>query len=692
MTARIVSLACTCALVGSAPSAAQGARPRAITLEDFYRFEAVGSPVASPDGRRAALTRTVTDEARNARRSEIWLVTTDGAHPPVRLTSPGTSSSAPQWSPDGALLAFSSRRDGGTEGDGIWFLGFDRPGEAFQIAGVGGRPIFSPDNRWIAFVKAVPPPPRPTEPLTDFERALRERFTGRAHEWIQYRFDGRGYLPDPTDPAVSPPQELHLVARAGGEPRQLTRLGLTVQDAAWSPDSRSLALVADAHQRDEYTYQRADLWIVDTAARIRRLTDDGYDHDSPTWSPDGKTLAFRRAKGLSMVIESREARGAPVDLYLMAAAGGPMRSLTDEWDLIPGEPTWSPDGRHLYFAAETGGDRHLFRVPAGGGSVEQITRGARRLSGVSYSLAHDRIVYAASDPTRPDEIFSAKADGSGELRLTRFNDRLLGELALSPAERLRYLSRDGTVIEGWLMLPRGDPGRGATYPLIVSIHGGPHGAYGTSFSFPFQLLAAQGYAVLYTNPRGSTGYGEDFLWATWGGWGDKDGEDVLAGVDDVLVRYPIDRARLGVSGYSYGGFLTNWLITQDRRFAAAVSGAGISNWVSDYATADIPRTKESEFFGPPWEARSGELLLKQSPVMHAKGVTTPTLFVHGEADYRVPVEQAEQMYLALRKQLVPARLVRYPGMSHGGWTPWNTVHRYYEELNWWSRYLKPPVP
>jgi len=260
------------------------------------------------------------------------------------------------------------------------------------------------------------------------------------------------------------------------------------------------------------------------------------------------------------------------------------------------------------------------------------------------------------------------------------------EVNVAAAERILAKSKDGTEIEGWLLKPR-VTGAAARWPLIVAMHGGPHGAYGNSFAFQFQLWAANGYAVLYTNPRGSTGYGEQFLWGTWGGWGNRDFEDVMAVVDESTRRFAIDERRMGVTGYSYGGFLTNWVITHTPRFAAAIVGAGISNWISDYGTADIPRTKESEFNGPPWETASLELLLKQSPVVYAKNVTTPTLFIHGEADLRVPIEQAEQMYVALKKRRIPAQFIRYPDMYHGGWTPWNTVHRYHHELRWWTKYL-----
>ena len=300
------------------------------------------------------------------------------------------------------------------------------------------------------------------------------------------------------------------------------------------------------------------------------------------------------------------------------------------------------------------------------------------------------MAYTATDPTHPAELFVSRGNGLDERRLTRLNDALLAELALRPAERIQFRSRDGTLVEGWIMTPRASAATRA--PLLLAIHGGPHGAYGTDFSFQFQYWVSRGYAVLFTNPRGSTGYGEPFLWGTWGAWGDRDGEDVLAGVDYAIRNYPVDSAKVGVTGYSYGGFLTNWIITQTARFQAAVTGAGISNWISDYGTADIPRTKESEFFGTPWEQRGAETLWRQSPIRLASRVRTPTMFIHGEADLRVPIEQAEQMYTALQKNAVPSRFVRYPGMYHGGWSPWNTVHRYNEETKWWDRWLKAATP
>jgi dipeptidyl aminopeptidase/acylaminoacyl peptidase len=226
--------------------------------------------------------------------------------------------------------------------------------------------------------------------------------------------------------------------------------------------------------------------------------------------------------------------------------------------------------------------------------------------------------------------------------------------------------------------------------LIVSSHGGPHSASGYDFDFKLQYFAAHGYFVLETNFRSSTGYGEDFLWATWGEWGTKDGQDVMAGIDHVIASYPVDRNRVGHTGHSYGGFMTNWLITQyPDRFAAAITGAGISNWVSDYGTADIARTKETEFYGYPWDQEARDIMIRQSPLTYAGRVHTPTLFVHGEVDQRVPYEEAEQMYTALKKIGVPAKMIVYEGMPHGIRGHWNNVHRMLNELNWWNQWLKP---
>src|SRR5580658_8920280 len=679
------------ALLSVAGGLCRAGRP--IQLEDYYRIESAATPAISPDGRWVVFARSTIVEAENQRHTELWIAPSDGSSAAVKLLAGDASSSAPRWSPDGKLLAFSrSGRGGGgrggrggAEGEGNeWFLHMDQKDrEPFKIAGVSGAPIFSPDNKWIAFTKRTPPPAE-TRELSPMEKQLAERFKGRSFDWVNYRADGRGYLPDPRNPQETPPSEVYIVARDGGTPKQLTHLGVNASGISWRPDSGAIALVADTHQRDEFSYERADLWVVDLEGQIKRLTDDGFEYDSPAWSPDGKELAFRRRQSLSQIIQTKQKHGAAVDLYRMPAAGGEMTNLTAEWDLIPDPPSFSPDGKFIYFAAAEGGDTQMHRMPAAGGTVEQLTHGPRNLGGFTFSQAFDRMVFTASEPAHPAEAFAARPDGSGEKRLSALNDPWMGEVDVAGAERIHFPSKDGTQVEGWIMLPHGVK---SPYPLILAVHGGPHGAYGSGWDYEFQWLAANGYAVLYTNPRGSTGYGEKFLWATWGGWGKLDYQDVMAGVDYALAHDPVDPKRLAVTGYSYGGFLTDWVITQTTRFVAAVSGAGISNWMSDYGTSDIPRTKESEFYGTAWNPEASERMRGLSPITHAANVKTPTLFVHGEADMRVPIEQAEQMYRALQKQHVPAKMIRYPGNYHGGWPPWDMVHRYYNEALWFDKYL-----
>ncbi|MFC2169285.1 S9 family peptidase [Acidobacteriota bacterium] len=664
-----------------------------LRIEDFYRMESVGKPAISPDGLNVVYVRNFTIEKQNLRHEEIWMVATDGSRAPFRLTAPSFDARSPEWSPDGTLLALSSRRPvPGEEKEtstSYWFLRMDQPaGEAFQIEGLGGAPVFSPDNKLIAFTKDVPPGPKPEKTYaSEFEQNILQRFDGKIYDWMNFRFDRRGYLLDPRDSYETPSRELHILPLSGGKAKQITKLGFNVSDEAWDPESRSLAFIADSHQRDEYTYERADLWTVSREGNVRRLTDDGNSYSNPCWSPDGKLIAILGRQGLDMVIKAKQDHGSPTDLYIVPDEGGGPQNLTKDWDLIPRDPEWSPDGDYIYFNSLIGGNSHLFRIRSKGGQVEQMTDGERRLSDFSFSSDFVRMAYIGTDPTHPVNVFTSRIDGTSERRLTESNKELLSEISLSQAERILYKSQDGTPIEGWILKPYDLDPQKPSYPMVLVIHGGPHGAYGNDFSFHRQLLAAQGYFVLYTNPRASVGYGEEFRWATWGGWGFLDYEDIMAGVDHALKHYPIDEGRLGVTGASYGGFMTNWIITHTKRFAAAVSRASISNWVSDYGVADIPRTKESEFFGPPWEKGSLDLLLRSSPLVYAKDVTTPTLFLHGEIDYRVPIEEAEQMYMALKKQRVPSQFIRYPESYHGGWTPWRSLHARYYELKWWERYL-----
>ncbi|MBM3758898.1 MAG: S9 family peptidase [Acidobacteria bacterium] len=644
------------------------AQTNPIVLADYYKVETVSSPALSPDGKQVAYLKTRIIESENRRHNDLCIDSRC-------LTQIKASAASPQWSPDGKLLYYSA-------GGRTWFLNTsDLDGQPFEIPGLAGSPTFSPDHQWIAFTKRQDPAV-PAIEQAEADRLMEQRFKGRVYDWMNFRFDGRGYLPNPqTHPAL----ELYILPRQGGEARKLTSLNVNVEQLAWSPDSKSIAFVANTHQREERTYERADLFTINLDGKFTRLTDDNHNHSRPAWSPDGKSIVFLREESLNLILANKRTQGSPLDLYSVPAAGGPLTNLTANWDDLPGAPVFSRDGKSIFFEANLRGTGHLYQLELSSKRVTQVTQGDRLLDAFDIHLDSGRIVYTATNPDTPAEILSATlANPKAETRITTQPARW----KLGRTERLSFDSLDGTPIEGWVTLPPNyDPNAGP-YPLILNIHGGPHGAYASSFSFLHQLQAAAGYIVLYTNPRASTGYGEKFRWATWGGWGDKDMADVMSGVNAAIKKYRVDPKRLGVTGYSYGGFLTNWIIGHTNTFKAAITGAGPTNWISNYGTGDIPRTKETEFLGPPWEPVGNATMIKYSPITYVKNMKTPTLFVHGEADLRVPIAQAEELYTALKKLGVPARFARYPGEYHGGWSPWNTMHRYNEEMRWWAQYLQ----
>jgi len=678
------------ALPFARPSHAQG---RALAIEDYYRVKTVGAPQMSADGRWVAYSVSTRIEATNGDSSEVWLAATDGSQPARRVSPVGTHATAPQWTDDGRL-------------------GFRVGGRAVSLSpaapdSITENPIVtpqggpsasgsrraSPDGKLLAVARNMPVTKHDRAYASDFERRHEERFRGSEFDWLDFQRDGQPFpVPNRVDPEVAPPEEIFVAPRGdnAGQGQPLTHLGLRPSGIEWSADGKMLLFTADSGYRDERRYGSDAIYTVSLDGAAQRVTNDrNYDYGNAHFSPDGRWILCTRQLSTDAVIAQHLDHGGATDLVVIPVGGGSERNLTADWDYLPTNPTWSPDGKYVYFAAGVGGTTHLFRVPSRGGAVEQITKGERRINGISFDRGFSMMTYTVGLTEAPAEVYVANIDGSNERRISHANDAFTSDVLLGKAERLRFKSKDGTPLEGWLLYPYGYRKDGGPYPLIVSNHGGPHAADGYSFDFKNQLFAAKGYFVLQVNFRSSTGYGEKFLWGTWGAWGTKDGADVMSGVDLVLSRLPIDRRHVATIGHSYGGFMTNWLITQyPDRFAAAVSGAGVVNWLSDYGTADVARTKETEFYGTPWDERARAIMIRQSPLTYANRVKAPTLFINGELDQRVPYSEAEQMFVALKKNGVPAKVIQYAGMPHSISGSWNVVHRMQNELRWLDRYLR----
>jgi dipeptidyl aminopeptidase/acylaminoacyl peptidase len=686
------------------PEAQQRAAGRPLAIEDYYRLQTVGNPTISPDARWVTYTVSTRVEEDNSTETQSWVVAADGAAKPARVLHYGRDISGARWTPAGRLEYVAERQTWSIDPANLTVPPqFVRGAPAAGATGRGGRggrgggggrggpAVSSVDGKWVARAVDRDQQRPQTAAATDFERRHEERFKGAIFDWKDFQRDGQPF-PAP-DPTAGPGQRVEIQPAGGGEAKVLVDMDVRPGGLEWHPGGQMLVFTADPEWRNELTYADPDLYVVTTDGKLTRLTDDGYVHGDAGFSPDGRFLSYSRSFGTDMIIEQKLNHGGPRDIYVRPIRAnnqiGEPVNLTAKWDNDPGAVQWSPDSRYIYFTAGIGGESHLFRIAVPSGPVEQVTKGTRRLNGISFDKAFTKIAYTVGEHHVPTDVYVANIDGSGERKLTDIHQDIVAEIAFSKAERLQWKSNDGTPIEGWLMFPHGYDAAKGPYPMIVTSHGGPHSATGYSFDFKDQYFAANGYFVFDTNFRSSTGYGDAFKWATWGEWGNKDGQDVVSGIDYVLKRYPIDPKRVGHTGHSYGGFMTNWLITQyPDRFAAAISGAGISNWISDYGTADIYRTKETEFYGTPWDAEARERMIKQSPLTYAGRVKTPTLFVHGEVDQRVPYEEAEQMYFALKRRGVPSKMIQYADQPHGIGGHWNNVHRMLNELKWWDKYLK----
>lgn len=702
--------------LGAAVSAAgaQGSTLRPFAPGDWYKVTTLSSPAISPDGQRVAFTVTTVREGENRRHSEIWVVPTSGGEA-QRFTSSGYESSNPRWSPDGNWLLFSSQRPGGGRGRS-WGLRMDQPGgEAVSTDRypAGSTPT---DKRFVVWSESpVPDTTRADTARRDPNARMQPmarppfgaitqpvdpaRFDGRHITEMRYKANGPGFLPGPREQRSYRPAQVWLQPLDGaGARRMIDSTAYSRRDATVSPNGEWIAFVADAQlrpdsvveaerdslarlpynaKRDEAPRNDADIFVMPVnGGTPRRLTSAMGSEGDIAWSPDGQRLSYASAP----------TRTSNRSLYVIDVQGGTPTNLLADWQYEPDQYDWLPDGRIAMWAS-IGGRTAMFHLDPATRTRQEVIGGRRQVRGSSIDASGKRVAYVATSMDKPMELFIANVDGTGERRLTSFNDALLKEVAFSDAERFTYRSVGNLEIEGWLMKPHGyQPGR--KYPIALYIHGGPHSQYGEGWFDEFQNLAAAGMWVLFTNPRGSSGYGAKFTFATRGRWFAEDYQDLMKAVDIAAARADVDSTRMGVTGGSYGGVMTAWVTVKTNRFKAAQADRMISNWWSWYGTSDAQGLTEFEFYGKPWD--NPAMYDSLSPIRYIRKVKTPTFIVQSEEDHRTPMTDAEQWYIGLKKQGTPVEFVRYPRSTHDlsrTGEPWLLVDRLGRLRQWFTHWL-----
>lgn len=700
-------------ITGSASGQSSSSK-RAFTPADYYAITNLAAPEISPDGKLVAFTVTTVREKENKRHSEVWVVPTAGGAP-TRYTSSGFESSNPHFSPDGKYLFFTSRRP---EAKGSrWALRMDAPGgEAFQMDDYPNATSVSADHRLGVWTDTADAPPRDTSkhaagPYATMGKLARppldaitkpvdaRRFDGMHFTDMRFKSNDAGFVASRSEPRRYSAAQIWLQAYDGTPKKMLTSTQYSHRDVVISPDGRSIAFVADAELRpdsvveaerdslarlpydsvrDERTRDDMDVFVIpsDGSGAPRRVTRFAGMKRSLQWSPDSRSISFMSAP--SRVKSQR--------IYVADIASGTPRNVLGDFKYEPQQYQWTPSG-DIVMSAAVGGRAALFTVNPKTTTAKEIVSGRRALRGWDINTQHGRIAFVATDMTHPTELFITDANGANERKLTGFNDKLVSGIAFADGERFTYNSVGGLEIEGWLMKPYGYQA-GRKYPLVLYIHGGPHSQYDEGWFDEFQNLAGAGMMVLFTNPRGSSGYGADFTYSTRGRWGAEDYTDLMKAVDIAAARPDVDSTRMGVTGGSYGGYMTAWIETKTNRFKAAQTDRMISDWTYWYGASDAQGLTEFEFYGKPWD--NFAMYDSLSPIRHVTNVRTPTLLVQSENDYRTPMGNAELWYLALKKQGVPAELVRYPRSTHElsrSGEPWLLVDRLGRIRQWFAHWL-----
>jgi dipeptidyl aminopeptidase/acylaminoacyl peptidase len=678
-------------LAFAAALAAQTARHR-LTLDDIARLREVRDPQVSPDGQWVAYVVAAVDAKEDKTNSHIWMVGYDGRGE-RQITFSQESETSPRWSPDGRYLSFTSSRPGKARGNQVWLL--DRGGgEAMQLTELKGRLQsyeWSPDSRRLALVIGDPDPEADATP-TPQPGAAGPAPTPRAPKPIvidryHYKQDVQGYLLSGRHTYI------YLYDIAAQKLERLTAGKWDESSPSWSPDSTRIAFMSN-HSDDPDRDPAAQLYVADAkpGATEKLLTqpNDRASRARPEWSPDSKWIAFLEGDERQYDAYNME------HLALVSADGAsaPARvKAVEELDRGVSAPRFGADGKTISFLVTDDRSVYPARVTLQGGKVERVLAPPVVVSswaGPQGSAgAREQLALLSGSDTKPTEVYAL--EGGALRQLTHQNDALMAAVDVAQTEEVGFKSKDGTEVHGLLTKPVGYVA-GTRVPLLLRIHGGPNGQDQHSFSVERQFFAANGYAVLAVNYRGSAGRGQKFSRSIFADWGHYEVEDLEAGVDHVIQLGVADPERLGVGGWSYGGILTDYMIATDPRFKAATSGAGTAFTVAFYGTDQYIIQYDYEI-GPPWNPKAWETYVKISyPFLHADRIKTPTLFLGGERDFNVPVQGSQQMYQALRSLGVDTQLVIYPNEFHGIQRPSYIRDRYERYLAWYDKYLKRPAP
>ena len=639
-----------------------------LTIADYLAWEDVSNPQLSPDGRQIIYTRSWIDGVNDRRKSALWIMDADGSRQRFLVEGSGAV-----WSPDGTRIAYLA--DGEPSGSQIYVRWMDAEGATSQVTRLTESPggvQWSPDGQSLSFHSLVPKREQWALDLPPAPRGARWTEPPRVVTSVQYRRDRQGFIPEGST-------HLFVVSANGGAPRQVTSGDWNHANGVWTPDGKALLFSGNRVPDAEYSWRQSDIYKVDVASgAITQLTRRNGPDGNPVPSPDGRYIAYTG-------YDSTDATWQDAALYVMNADGSGARALTADLDRSPSELMWDAQSRGIYFQADDRGTRQLHYVPLTG-ARRQLTQGAHMLNITDFRGGV--MVGTRTTSAEPNNIVKLNVTAPQTVAtLTQVNAQLLAGKKLATTEEIWYTSTDGLRIQGWIVKPPDfDPTK--KYPLMLEIHGGPHAMYNVGFSFARQDHAAHGYVMLYTNPRGSTGYGSAFGNAIKNAYPGKDYDDLMAGVDSVIGRGYIDTRRMYVFGCSGGGVLTSWIVGHTDRFAAASANCPVTNWFSFVGTTDgASWYRNFEKF--PWEDPSEHL--RRSPIMYVGNVKTPTMLMTGVNDLRTPMGQTEEYYEALKVLRVPTAMIRFNNEWHGtSSTPSNFLRTQAYLRSWFERWPESP--